>query len=117
MALLSPPLVLILLEALVDAGIPVEGVSVGRAEDRTTWHVVYAASATSTQHTQGDQLLATLDTADAGRITTLLDRQAVLDCTEARLQAITLALWECIRTPLLTSEQLRARIVDIYKTL
>lgn len=47
----------ILDNALKDAGIPVEGVSIGDPGNRATWKIVFAAAATPAQRTAGANIL------------------------------------------------------------
>src|SRR5438094_4956367 len=61
--MLIPP-ILVIERTLKDAGIPIDGVSVGSAADRSTWRAFYQAAATAAQRTQGDGLLLTLDPQD-----------------------------------------------------
>jgi phage terminase Nu1 subunit (DNA packaging protein) len=47
----------------------------------------------------------------------VLDEQARRDVNEKKLQAVAVALWECIPSPKLTRAQLKARAIEIYKAL
>lgn len=77
--------------ALVRAGIPVVGVSIGRETDRATWIVFYAVTATDAQRTAGAALVATYDVAaDAALQSELADR--ALDFRVVK--ALARATWE-----------------------
>lgn len=110
------PLVLVLDRALRDAGIPIDGVSVGTPIDRSTWAASYAANATPAQIAAGNALLLSLDTADPATITAIKSDLAGSLNTDI-LQAVAMALWEAIPAPTMTKLQLKNRIVAIYKTL
>lgn len=101
--------------ALRRALIPIHGVSIGRADDRNTWQIDYTVSATSQQRADGEALRLTYnpatDTAFADD-----DATARYDA-EKLLQAVAVALWECIPNPTMTKTQLRNRAIAIYKTL
>jgi hypothetical protein len=103
-----------LTRALERAGIPVLGVSIGRAIDRATWRVDYTAAATAQQRTDGEAIRLTFDPANDP---TYADEVATAECDAKVLKALALGLWEAIPGPLLTKVQLRARIIAIWKTL
>lgn len=50
--------------ALRAAGVPIVGVSIGKAADKSTWRIDFDASATPQQRTQAAQLVATFDPKD-----------------------------------------------------
>jgi hypothetical protein len=50
--------------ALRDAGIPIDGVSIGVLSDRSTWLVHFVPSATGPQRTLAAQIVSTFDPAD-----------------------------------------------------
>jgi hypothetical protein len=100
-------------EALRAAGIPIIGVAIGNG-DRSKWRVDFAANATQAQKDAAAALVAAfVEPTDATR----LDKQAQVDTNRKELQAVALALWECIPAPTMTKVQLRNRIVALYKTL
>jgi hypothetical protein len=100
-------------EALRAAGIPIIGVALVNG-DRSKWRVDCDASATQAQKAAAATLIAAfVEPTDATR----LDQQAQRDTSDKKLQAVAMALWECIPTPTMTKLQLRNRIVAIYKTL
>jgi hypothetical protein len=108
-------LVVVLDRALRDAGIPIDGVSVGDSNDRSTWKAFYQDAATPAQRTQGDNILATLQASD---VTTNANLKADLAVTLADLdvdKALAQALWECIPAPTMTRVQLRARVIALLK--
>jgi hypothetical protein len=89
--------------------VDVVSVSIGDEDDRTTWHV------------QPDDLQSAAQPIIDG-YTHLTDAQrddedADRDVSDKRLQAVALALWECIPVPSMTKTQLRARIKALYKSL
>jgi hypothetical protein len=111
------PVPLVLDRALRDAGIPIDGVSVGDPAVRATWRALYQASATAAQRTQGDQILATIDPQDAA---TLANIKADLTTTRANddlIRAIVQGLWEAIPAPTMTLAQLKTRVLTIYRGL
>jgi hypothetical protein len=100
-------------EALRAAGIPILGVAITNG-DRAKWRVDFAPSATQAHKVAAADLIAAfVEPTDATR----LDQQAQRDTSDKKLQAVAMALWECIPTPTMTKLQLRNRIVAIYKTL
>lgn len=58
------PIIMVVERALRDAGIPIEGVSIGTPADRSTWRAFYAAGATPGQIVQGDALIQSVDPQD-----------------------------------------------------
>jgi hypothetical protein len=100
-------------EALRAAGIPILGVAITNG-DRAKWRVDFASNATQAHKVAAADLIANfVEPTDATR----LDQQAQRDTSDKKLQAVAMALWECIPTPTMTKLQLRNRIVAIYKTL
>jgi hypothetical protein len=111
------PMVLVLDRALRDAGIPIDGVSVGDVNDRTTWRVFYTTMATAPQRTQGNQLLLSIDPQDAPTLTSVKAIMATARLNDEFLQAIVQGLWEAIPSPTLTLPQLRQRVKQIFQGL
>lgn len=64
-------LAMILDRALRDAGIPIDGVSIGAPADRATWRAIYAPAATPAQIAQGNALILSIDPQDATTISNL----------------------------------------------
>ena len=95
--------------ALQRANVDVVSVSIGTEDDRSTWLV------------QPDDLqLAAQPIIDGYAHLTdaqLQDDDADRETSDKRLQAVALAVWECIPAPSLTKPQLRARIKALYKSL
>lgn len=110
------PLVLVVDRVLRDAGIPLDGVSIGTPADRGTWVVAYTGGATPAQIAAGNALLLTLDPADPTTIAAIKNDLAIALNSEI-LQALAMAVWEAIPAPTMTKLQLRNRIIAIYKTL
>lgn len=78
-----------LTRALVRAGIPVFGVSIGDPVDRATWHIEYDYQATPAQRTAGDALMAaySLETDTA-----VVDEMAIAAFdTDRKLKALAIA--------------------------
>lgn len=101
--------------ALRRAGIPIVGVSIGAEADRNTWRIDFHPSATPAHRTQGEAIRQTYDPATD---TAWKDEQATQRYdAEKLLQAVAVALWECIPAPTMTKAQLRARAIAIYKAL
>lgn len=96
-------------QALMTAGVSVVGVSIGLEGDRTTWRVQPSNLQASAQPVIDAFVLPS-----AGQ---LLDEDAQRETQEKKLQAVAVALWECIPSPTMTKAQLKARAVAIYKTL
>jgi hypothetical protein len=114
------PLILVLDRALRDAGLPIDGVSVGDPADRSTWKAFYQVSATAAQRTQGDQLLATIDPQDPTTVANIKADLATTDANRELIRAIVQGLYEAIPNPpvaLDTLAKLRARILQIYRGL
>jgi hypothetical protein len=101
-----------LTRALVRAGIPVFGVSIGDPSDRATWHIDYDYQATPEQRTAGDALMATYDLeAD----TVVLDEIAVASFdTDRKLKALAIATANALGIPPAT---FRAAVIAAYKAL
>src|SRR5438105_13078580 len=106
--MLIPP-ILVIERTLKDAGIPIDGVSVGSLLDRSTWRVSYQASATAAQKTQGDGLLLTLDPQDPTVLAAIKADLATGTTHRDELTAITPALHAAIPNPLLASARVRAQ--------
>ena len=96
-------------KALRAAGLAITGVSIPEPLNRATWHVHPAALQSAAQPIIDAFVLPT--TADD------VAECAEREVGERKMQAVALALWECIPSPKLTRAQLRARAVEIYKTL
>lgn len=95
-------------DAIRAAGVPVEDVSIG-GPDRATWRV-----SPSTLQAQAQPVI---DAYVAPTPAQMLDEQAQRDVSDKKLQAMAVALYECIPSPKLTKAQMKARAVEIYKTL
>jgi hypothetical protein len=95
--------------ALQLANVDVIGVSIGDEGDRSTWRV------------QPDDLQPAAQPIIDGyahpTAAQVQDDDADRDTSDKRLQAVALAVWECIPAPSLTKPQLRARIKALYKSL
>lgn len=101
--------------ALERAGIPIASVSIGIETDRATWRVDYKPEATAAHRTTGEILRQTYDPATD---TVWKNEQAMSRYdAEKLLQAVAVALWECIPNPLMTKAQLKARAIALYKDL
>lgn len=109
------PLIYIIDRTLRDAGIAVDGVSVGSPSDRSTWKVQYNVGATSAQQVQGDALLLSMDVQDPTVIAEVKNDLATRMNDDA-LQAVAEGLWEAIPAPLLTKAQLKTRIFQLYRS-
>src|SRR5438105_15498983 len=110
-----PPAILLIERAVRDAGIPIDGVSIGDLTDRSTWRAFYQASATSAQRTQGDAILATLDLTDPTLLAEVKSDWATGLTNEDVLIAMAQALYQAIPTPTLTLAQVRANFFTILK--
>jgi hypothetical protein len=95
------------------AGIPIDGVSIGVVANRATWVCHFQAAATPAQQAQAQTILDTV-VVDAP---TQSDATAIEEVDLKVLRAVSVALWECIPSPLLTKPQLRARAIAIWKSL
>lgn len=101
--------------ALRDAGVPIDGVSVGNTADRSTWKAFYTAAATPAQRAQGDNLLLTFDPQDAATIASV-KADIATGLTDADvMKAVARGLWEAIPAPTVTLVQLRNRIIQLLK--
>ncbi len=111
--MIVPP-IMVVERALRDAGIPIDGVSIGDPLNRATWKALYGASATPAQRTQGDNLLTTVDPQDPtilaeikADVASSLDPDVVF--------ALGQALWEAIPAPVTTLAQTRARFFQLLR--
>jgi Ser-tRNA(Ala) deacylase AlaX len=95
--------------ALKQANVNVSSVSIGTEDDRSTWSV------------QPDALQGVAQPIIEGYAyptdAQLQDEDVERETSDKRLQAVALALWECIPVPSMTKPQLRARIKALYKSL
>src|SRR5262245_44768334 len=96
------PVILVVERALRDAGIPIDGVSIGDQNDRTTWRAFYQAVATAPQRAQGDALIASVDTQDATIVAEIKADFALSEANQDIAFALGQALWEAIPSPLTT---------------
>ena len=79
--------------ALKAAGIPIDGVSLGDPENRTTWTVQFQAAATAQQRTQAQTILNTVAVDAAAQATQdQLDAQAFVDTMPIWAKALALAI-------------------------
>jgi hypothetical protein len=101
--------------ALRRALVPITGVSIKHADDRTTWRIDYLPEATEAERAIGENLRQTydMDTDTAGKDEVAQTRYDA----EKLLQAVAVALWECIPAPTMTKAQLKARAIAIYRAL
>jgi len=109
------PLIMVVDRALRDAGIPIDGVSIGSPNDRATWRADYTTAATSAQRTQGDQIVATIDPQDAATIANIKNDLAAGLTNRDELIALAQALFEAIPAPTVTLPQLKARFLVLLK--
>lgn len=90
-------------------------VSVVDVNDRATWAIQFDPSATAAQRAQAETLRLTYD-ADTDSATK--DERAAREYdAEKLLQAVAVALWECIPAPTMTKAQMKTRAIAVYKTL
>lgn len=111
------PPILVIERIIRDAGIPIDGVSIGNPNDRSTWRIFYQPSATAPQRTQGDGLLQTLDPQDTAVVTALKQDLSTTKLSDEAIRAIVQGLFEAIPAPTMTLVQLRNRILAIYRGL
>lgn len=97
-----------LTKALRAAGVAVVGVTIGALGDKTTWKVQPPELQAAAQ-----PHIDSFTRTDADR----LQDRAVSDIDDKKLRALARALYECIPNPTMTLAQLRARAIDIYKSL
>lgn len=109
------PPILVIDRLFRDAGIPVDGVSVGHPTDRSTWRIEYADAATALQRAQGDALLLTLDPQDPTTVATIKTEAALLLVSQDVLIAVVQAVYEAIPLPSLTPAQVRQRAQTILR--
>lgn len=109
------PLSYVLDRALRDAGIPIDGVSIGDPLNRTTWRAIYTATATPAQRAQGDALLQTVDPQDPAIIANIKQDLAALLTGKDELFALGQALWEAIPAPTTTLAQTRNRFMQLLR--
>jgi hypothetical protein len=112
--MIIPP-ILVIERTLRDAGLPIDGVSVGSPLDRTTWKAFYQASATGAQKAQGDALLLTLDPQDPTVVAEIKADFATGLTNHDELIAMTQAIYAAIPNPLLTLTQVRAQFLATLK--
>ena len=98
--------------ALERQNLPIVGVSIGRADDRSTWRVDYASSATDAQKTAGAALVATYDEATDAEAT---DEEANSGIDGNKLLKA-IVVWAAQRFGI-TPAQARTQIIAVYKQL
>jgi hypothetical protein len=103
--------------ALRDAGIPIDGVSIGTLADRSTWRAFYQLAATDQQRAQGDALILSVDLADPTLLAEVRADLSTMRMNDEAVRAIVQGLWESIPAPTMTLVQLRSRILTIYRGL
>jgi hypothetical protein len=108
---------MVLDRAIRDAGIPYEGVGIGSLVDRSTWRVFYATAATPAQRSQGANILASLDLADAALVAALKQDVAAEVSGQDALVAVAQAAWECAQSPTTfpTLVSFRARVLQLLR--
>ena len=98
--------------ALQRLGVPIYGVSIGRADDRSTWRIDYAPGATDLQRSTAEALKLTYDPATD---TAYTDEQATLRFTDEKLiKAVAIWTAQKLSVPIATA---RSEILTIYKGL
>ncbi len=102
-------------QALKAQKIPLDGVSIGDPADRSTWTAQYQKDATDDQRKQGDAILAALDPTDTATVTTIKGDVASARVNDDLLSALVEAVYEAIPNPTMKLDELRARMVEIYK--
>lgn len=95
--------------AIQAGGVPIEDVSIGDKQVRSTWKIRPASLQAAAQ--------PIIDAYVEPTATQMLDEDAQRGVNDRKLQAVALALWECIPNPLMTKAQMKARAVAIYKAL
>lgn len=93
---------------LRDAGLAIDGVSIGDPAERSTWRVHPASLQADAQ--------PLIESYTPPTPADVLNEEAARDIDERKLRAVVLALYECIPVPTMTKAQLRARMIAIYKT-
>jgi hypothetical protein len=113
-----------LTRALQQAGIPVDGVSIGRPDDKSTWRVDYAPAATAQHRVDGDALKSSFNPDDPAVVTSEKAAQAASADTDLLLQAVAQVDFEerqklTVKAgqTLLTAAQCKARIRAVYQSL
>jgi hypothetical protein len=97
------------LKAAVQASAAITDVSIGDANDRSTWRVHPASLQAQAQ--------PTIDAYVEPTPAQLADEDAERETGDKKVLAVALALWECIPAPTMTKAQLRARAKAIYRSL
>lgn len=93
------PPIMVIDRALRDAGIPIDGVSIGDPLDRTTWKAFYQPSATPAQTSQGDAILATVNPQDPTILSEIKADTVTAGSNQEFLRALTQATFELVTTP------------------
>ena len=97
-------------EAAIRAVVPtITGVSFGSVSDKSTWKVQPASLQAQAQ--------PVIDAYVEPTPNTLLDRHATRMVDDRALRAVAQALWECIPSPTKTKAQMKARAIELYKSL
>lgn len=94
--------------AIQAGGVPIEEISIGDQQVRSTWRVNPASLQAQAQ--------PIIDAYTEPTPNTLFDQYADERTGEKALTAVAQALWECIPAPTMTKAQLKARAKAIYKT-
>lgn len=100
--------------ALRSVGVPIDGVSIGDLNDRSTWRVDFRPEATPAQRAQAVAIVAAFAPPTAAQI---LDEDAQRETDMTILKAIVIELHAIIPAPKPTVAQLRANILARYKAL
>lgn len=102
-----------LTRALERLGIPIWGVSIGVAADRSTWVIQYKVGATAQQRTDGEALRLSYDPASDPL---WVDEQVDRAVDDKAFRALARATWE-LKANAWTFPQFADRIKAIYRTL
>jgi hypothetical protein len=100
-----------LTRALLRLGIPIVGVSIGRADDPTTWRIDYLDSATEAQRADGEALKLSYSLA-----TDTAARDEDMDAWMADKKLRAVVLWVAQHLSV-TPATARAEIIAIYRNL
>lgn len=82
-------------EALAAAAIPIDGVSIGRDDDRLTWRIDFRPEATDEQRSVASRLLETFDPDDVAIVDAERTAQAAREAVSPSVQAT--IIWQLTR--------------------
>jgi len=101
----------LLTKSLVDAGLPVSGISIGAANDRKTWVIDFSATPTGQQKAMAAAIISAFDPDSAA----VVDAGVAMELKQSFSPAQVALLKWLARRDGITLEQLKSQLLEIYK--